>query len=171
MVSAARRSIEIIRTAAPEKASADKQAELVDIALASEEILHRNSLATVTSNFIVVRRPELKAQIIIGLPRISRIKHIETSHPGFLVIASGAFTLAAAATCSKQGDQAAIPFAGLGTLFVVAYFLTRRATVAFVVDRDATETRPGRLPEAGQVVRAMIKALPRLTGKKPLHQP
>jgi hypothetical protein len=167
VVSAARKSFEIVRTAASEKA-ADKEPELVEIALASEEILHENSLATVTPNFIVIRRPELKSQTIIGLPRISKIKHIETSHPGFLVIASGAYTLAAAAACSKQGGQGAgIPLAGVGTLFVIAYFITRRASVEFVVDCEAMETRPGRLPEAGEIVRAMVKLLPKLLCSKP----
>jgi hypothetical protein len=170
MVSAARKSIEIIRTAAADKSAADKDAELVETALASQEILHTNSLATVTKKFIVIPRPELKAQTIIGLPRISKIKHVETSRPGFLVIAAGAYTLAAAAACSKQGDQASIPLAGVGTLFVIAYFMTRRATVTFVVDREATETRPGRLPEAGQIVRAVVKALPQLLGNKPPHR-
>lgn len=165
MVSVARKSFEIIKTAATD--NTPKEAELVDIALASEKILHSNSLATITTNFIVIPQPERKAQTIIGLRRISKIKRIETSHPGFLVIATGAYTLAAAAACSKQGDQAGIPLAGVGTLFVIAYFMTKRATVAFIVDREATETRPGRLKESSQVVRAMVKALPRLLGNKP----
>lgn len=167
MVSAARKSFEIIKSGAAEGAP-EKDAELVEVALAREEILHSNSLATVTNNFIVVPRPERKAQTIIGLERISKIKHIETSHPGFLVIATGAYTLAAAAACSKQGNQAGIPMAGVGTLFVIAYFMTKRATVAFIVDREATETRAGRLKESSQLVRAMVKALPRLLGSKPV---
>ena len=140
-------------------------AEPVKNALAREQILHRNALATVTSNFIVVRRPEKQAETIIGLPRISRMRRIETTHPGLLVIASAIYLLAAACACSKQGDQASIPFAVVGTLFVLGYFLTRRAAVAFVVDHEATETMLGSLSEAAAVVKA-FENVQELTYKK-----
>jgi len=166
MVSTARRSFEFVGTGADD-APAEKEAKPVGMALASEKILHSNSLATVTANFVVIPQPERNAQTIIALRRISRIKRIETSHPGFLVIAAGAFTLAAAAACSKQGDQAGIPLAAIGTVFVIAYIMTRRATLAFIVDDgDATETRQGRVRETRQVVRAMVKAVPRLLVRK-----
>jgi hypothetical protein len=133
-------------------------AEPVKAVLAGESILHKNSLATVTNNFIVVRRPEKRAETIIGLPRISRIKRIETTHPGLLVIACAVYLLSAASVCSKQGGQAEIPLAIVGTIFVLGYFLSRRAAVAFVVDRDATETMHGSLSEAAALVAAMEQA-------------
>lgn len=132
--------------------------EPVKIALEGEEILHDNSLATLTTNFIVVRRPERHRETIIGLSRLSSIRRIETTHPGLLVIASAGYLLAAAAYCSKQGSEAAIPLATLATLFVLGYFMTRRASVSFVVDREATETMQGSLSEAAELVKAMEKA-------------
>jgi hypothetical protein len=137
---------------------AGTHAELVNIALTGEQILHINSLATVTGKFVVVRRPEMRAEAIIGLPSISKLKRIETTRPGLLVIAIGLFLLAAAAACSKQGDQAQIPLGVTGALFVIAYFLTRRAAVAFVVDCEATETMHGSLSEAAELIKAMEKA-------------
>ena len=133
-------------------------AEPVKVVLAGEQILHENSLATITPNLIVVRRPEKQAETIIGLPRVSRIKRIETTHPGLLVISSGIYLLAAACACSKEGGQAGIPLAFVATLFVLGYFLTRRAAVAFVVDHEPTETMHGTLSEAAALVKALEKA-------------
>jgi hypothetical protein len=157
-----RKRFRILRTAVATTAPAGIHTEPVTLALASEQILHANALATITTNFIVVRRPEARAETMIGLLRISKIRHIETTHPGLLVIASSLYLLAAAAGCSKQGDQAGLPFAALGTLFVIAYFTTRRAAVAFVVDREATETARGSVSEAAALVKTMLKALPAL---------
>jgi hypothetical protein len=139
-------------------------AEPVKAVLAGERILHQNSLATVTTNFIVVRRPEKRAEAIIALSRISRIRRIETTHPGLLVIAAGIYLLAAACAYSKQGGQAGLPLGVVGTLFVIGYFLTRRAAVAFVVDREATETMHATLREAADLVRAMEQAQAQLAG-------
>jgi hypothetical protein len=146
------------------------RSELVKIALANERILHTSSLATVTENFIVLRRPDLRVETIIGLRRISKIRHIERSRPGFLVIASAAYLLAAAAGCSEQGEHAGFPLACLGTALVVAYFMSRRGAVAFVVDREATETSHGSLTEAAEIVKALVKALPRLLRKPRVRQ-
>ena len=160
----ARRPLLIMRSDVAYRAYRLDHGEPVKTVLAGELILHQNSLATVTSNFIVVRRPEKRAEAVIGLPRISRIKRIETTHPGLLVIAAGLFLLATACACSKQGGQAGLPLGVLGTLFVFGYFLTRRAAVAFVVDREATETMHGSLHEASDLVRAMERAQAQLAG-------
>jgi hypothetical protein len=142
-----------------------QHADLVKSVLAGERILHDNSLATVTTNFIVVRRPERRRETIIALARLSCIRRIETTHPGLLVVASAIYLLAAAAYCSKQGgQQAALPMIILGTLFVLAYFMTRRAAVAFVVDREPTETIQGSIPEAAKLMKAMEKAQRELLG-------
>lgn len=138
--------------------SALNHPDAVKSVLAREEILHESALATVTRNFIVVRRPEECAETIIGLRHISRIKRIQTSHPGLLVIAIAAYLLAAACACSKQGGQTGIPLAVVGTSFVVGYLLTRRAAVVFVVDREPTETMHGSLSEAAALVKALQKA-------------
>jgi hypothetical protein len=152
-----------MRSAVSYTSPAIQHADTIKSVLASEQILHDNSLATVTTNFIVVRRPERRKETIIGLGRLSSIRRIEITHPGLLVIASAVYLLAAAAYCSKQGGQAAVPMGVVATLCVFAYFMTRRAAVAFVVEREATETMHGSLSEAAALVTAMQKAQKELT--------
>ena len=155
----ARSPFQIMRSAVSYTSPVIQHADLIKSVLADEQILHDNSLATVTTNFIVVRRPERRRETIIALPRLSRIRRIEISHPGLVVIASAIYLLAAAAYCSKEGgQQVAVTMAILGTLFVFGYFMTRRAAVAFVVDREPTETIHGSLREAAQLMKAMAKA-------------
>lgn len=165
----ARKLLRIARVAARYRSHAVGHAELVNIALAGEEILHANSLATVTPNFIVVQRPEPQIEVIIGLGRISKIKHIHISRPGYLVIAGGSYLLSAAAACSKQGGHASFPLAVLGSIFAVAYLMSRRGTVAFVLDRETTETRPGSVTEAAELVEAMLKILAPRHRRSRLH--
>ena len=74
------------------------------------------------------------------------------------MIASGALLVAAAAYCSKEGDGAALPAALIGLAFVVGYFVSQRASIAFVVDTESTETVSGSLREAGKLVRAVETA-------------
>jgi hypothetical protein len=59
--------------------------------------------------------------------------------------------------CSKEGGQAGAPLTVLGCLFILSYFLTRRARLAFVIDRESTETSHGSLPEASALMRTMTK--------------
>ncbi len=145
-----------------------KHTDPVKTALAAEEILHENSLATVTKNYIVVRRRDLRAQAIIRLPQITKLKRIVTTNPGYLVIAAAIYLLAAAAALSKQGDKAGLPFAALATIFVAVYFVTRRAAVVFVADGQITETSLGTFSEAAAVVNAIATELPDVVAAKPL---
>ncbi len=148
----------IPRNRAQGKIFGQKHAEALTGVLAKETILLSNSLATVTPNLVFVRRPETQSETVIGLNRISSIRRIQTSHPGLLVFAAAAFVLSAAAACSKEADDAPIPLAVLGSAFVIAYFVTRRAALAFVVDREGTETIQGSLPEAAALLHAVSKA-------------
>lgn len=123
-------------------------------ALSSEEILQSKLSAVVTAEFVMVMSPK-GVQIVISLDRLSEIKRIKTIFPGLLVLASGALLIAAAAYCSKEGDGAALPAALLGLSFVIAYFWSRRAVVAFIVDGESTETASGSLRDAEALVRAV----------------
>ncbi len=166
-----RKRFRIMKSAVPYRSPAVKQAEPISVALAGEEILHANSLATVTPNFIVVRPPQGQVETVIGLPCISKIKRIKTTRPGLLVIASAAYLLAAAAASSKQGGQAGLPLGVVGTVFVIAYFVTRRAAVVFVVDREPTETIHGSLSEAAELLKVMEKAQKSSAGRQHTDSP
>lgn len=137
-----------------------KHTDPVKTALATEEILHENSLATLTKNYIVVRRHDLRAEAIIPLQQVTKLRRIAITKPGYLVIGAAISLLAAAAASSKQGDQAGLPFAAIATLFVIVYFVTRRAALVFVSASHVTETDFGTFWQAAATVRAVGKALP-----------
>lgn len=127
-------------------------------ALSSEEILQSRLSAVLTADYIVVTSPQGGSHVVISLERLSEIKTIKTTYPGLLVIASGAFLIAAAAFCSKQGDGAALPSALIGLAFVISYFCSRRASIVFVVDGESIETASGGLRDAAALVRAVEAA-------------
>jgi len=127
-------------------------------ALSSDEILQSSLSAVVTADYVMITGPKGGSHILISLERLSEIRTIKTTYPGLLVIASGAFLIAAAAYCSKQGDGAALPAALIGLAFVIAYFWSQRACIAFVVDGESTETVSGSLREAAALVRAVKTA-------------
>lgn len=87
------------------------------------------------------------------------MRRVKMSYPGLLVIAIALFLIAAAAYYSKQGDGATIPIAVIGVIFVVFYFNSRRASVAFLLEKEVLETVPGSLREASAVIRAVRKAV------------
>ena len=127
-------------------------------ALSSDEILQSRLSTVVTVDYVVVTNPNGGSHIVISLERLSEIRMIKTTYPGLLVIASGAFLVAAAAFCSKQGDGAALPSASVGLAFVIAYFCSQRAAIAFVVDGESTQTASGGLRDAAALVRAVETA-------------
>jgi len=127
-------------------------------ALSSDEILQSSLSAVVTADYVIVTSPKGESHVVISLERLSEIRTIKTTYPGFLVIASGAFLVAAAAFCSKQGDGAALPAALIGLIFVIAYFWSQRALIAFVVDGEATETASGSPRDAIALLRAVESA-------------
>lgn len=127
-------------------------------ALSSEEILQSRLSAVLTADYVIIKSPKGGSHIVISLERLSEIRTIKTTYPGLLVIASGSFLVAAAAFCSKQGDGAALPAALIGLLFVIAYFCSQRALIAFMVDGESTETASGGLRDAAALVRAVETA-------------
>jgi hypothetical protein len=126
--------------------------------LCEGQVLQSNPLAIVTRDCIVVRDPEGRSHTIIALARLSRLKRIRTTYPILLVIACGFAVIAAAAFCSKQGSGAGIPASLLGGAFAVGYLLSRRASVAFVVGSEVTETVSGSPSEATALIKAVQAA-------------
>lgn len=124
-------------------------------ALADEEIIRSNALATVTTNFVVLRDSEGRSHMILSLGHISGLKKIKTSYPGLLVISAAFFLVAAAAFCSKEGYAADVPIALLGLAFVIAYVVSRRAAIGFVVGAAIVETETGGLSEAAAIIAAV----------------
>lgn len=128
-------------------------------ALAGEEILESNSLGTVMNHCVLLRASDSQSEAVISLDVISSVKTIQTTYPGLLVIAASAFLIAAAAGTSKQGGGAAAPIALLGLLFLIAYWLARKASVALVTGADRVETVPGSVGEAAAFMRAVRVAM------------
>ncbi len=127
-------------------------------ALPDEGIIQSNPLATVTTNFVVLRDSEVQASMIISLSDLGGIEKINTTYPGLLVISMAFFLTAAAALCSKDGHGAHLPIALLGLAFVIAYVVSRRASVAFLVGSAVIETGTGGLTEADAVIHAVKSA-------------
>jgi hypothetical protein len=131
-------------------------------ALTGEEILESNSLGTVTSQWVVVRPPESRSEIMISLSHISSVRTVRTTYPGLLVVAGAALLIAAAAAASKQGSGAPLPIALFGVLFLIAYWLSRKASVVFIVGSETTHTPAAGLRETAKFVAAVEKALARV---------
>src|SRR5579884_1350953 len=108
-------------------------------AIGDEPVLEVNSLAEVTLNFVVIRNSDRQSHTIVPIAALSGVEVVKKPYQGLLVIACGLFVLAAGASCSKQGDGAAIPMGLLGVFLVILYFASRRASVTFLLRSGATE--------------------------------
>ena len=124
-------------------------------ALSGEDILHSNSLGTVTDHCVVVRAANGITQTVVALSRISAVKKVTVTYPILLVIASGSLLIAAGAMRSRDGDGAGIPIAIFGLLLLVGYVLSRRASVMFVLGSERVETVLGSPGEASELVTAV----------------
>jgi len=127
-------------------------------ALTGEQIVASNSLATLTENCVVIRASSGRSQTIISLSRLSEVKSVNVNHRHLLVIAVGFGVLAGAAFSSKHGDGAGTPLAIAALAFLIAYFVTRRAYLIFVVGSEETESRNGTLAEAGVLTKLIASA-------------
>ncbi|MBV8550094.1 MAG: hypothetical protein JOY54_02260 [Acidobacteriaceae bacterium] len=123
--------------------------------LSDEDVVEANALATVTRRCIVLRNPARHSQTVIFLCRLSAVKSVRSSYPGFLVIAVGLFLIAAAAIASKNGHEAFLPVALLALGFVIAFLGTRRGSVCFVVGSERMETISGSLKDAATIAAAV----------------
>jgi hypothetical protein len=129
--------------------------EAVVSALESAEVVLANPLATVTTTALIVRDRHGGAHILVSLQDVSRVKLVKFTYPGLLVIAAAIFLLAAAAHSSKQGNGADLPLAGIGFLFVLGYWISRKAAVAFYASNDPGETIPGTVRQAKAIANAI----------------
>jgi drug/metabolite transporter (DMT)-like permease len=124
-------------------------------ALSGEDILHSNSLGTVTDHCVVLRAANGMTQTVVALSRISKVKKVTVTYPILLVVASGSLLVAAAAMRSRDGDGAGIPIAIFGLLLIVGYVLSRRASVMLVLGSERVETVLGSPGEASELVTAV----------------
>ena len=127
-------------------------------ALTGEQIVQSNSLATLTENCVVVRASSGLSQSIFSLSRLSEVKSVKVTHSNLLVIAAGLGVLSAAAFSSKQGDGAGTPLAVAAVIFLIAYGVTRRAYLIFVVGHEETATQLGTLSEAAILIKRITSA-------------
>lgn len=123
--------------------------------LAGETVIHANALATVTRNVLVVRDGMRMAQTVIAIEKVTGLRKVTTTNPGFLVISCGLFTIAAASYFSKQGGNVTLPIAMVGAMFVMGYIGTRRAAVLFLMGDERIESIQGSFREATSVIRAV----------------
>jgi len=124
-------------------------------ALSEETVLHSNSLATVTDNWIVVRPPGARTQALVAIASLSAVKTSKTVHLMYLAFSAGCMLMAIATECSKEAAGATVPFALVGLALLGCAQFTRQASVAFVVDSDTVHTPFGSLREAATLVAAV----------------
>ena len=127
---------------------------LID-ALSGEQIVESNSLATITESCVLIRGFTGRTQTLLSLSRLSDARVVKVTHPGLLVSSSALGLVSAAAFCSKQGDGAGPPLALVAAVFLIAYFVTRKAFVAFTLGREETYSKLGSISEAVALVEAL----------------
>jgi hypothetical protein len=120
-----------------------------------EAVLHRNSLATLTVNWIVIREAKSHQQILVSIDSISAIKSFKTSRMHCFAWALGSLFMAVATTVSKQSDGATIPFALVGLALLIGARANRQASLALIADSDVIRTVYGTLAEAATLVTAI----------------
>jgi hypothetical protein len=136
-----------------------------------EAVLHRNSLATLTVNWIVVREAESPQQILVTIDSISAIKATKTSNMHCFAWALGSFLMAAATAISKQSDGATIPFALVGLALLIGAQANRQASLALIADSDVIRTVYGTLPEAATLLTAIRSTrADRRWGERPAYE-
>jgi hypothetical protein len=139
-------------------------------ALMGETVVHSNPIATVTRNCLVVRYDARRAQAIISLQSIKGMRKVNFTNPALLVIAAGLFTIAAAAYSSHEGYEVSGALSAVGLLFLLSYFLTRRATVLFLLENQNIESKSGSYREATSIIRAVERLTAALNDQWAAHE-
>jgi len=121
----------------------------------SERVLHHNSLATVTDNWIVVRDAASRSQSLVLIDDLSSVRTSKTIHLIYLASAAGCLLMAVAAEHLKEACGATILFALVGLALLATAQFTRRAAVLFVLESEVVETSFGTLREAATLVAAV----------------
>lgn len=143
-------------------------ADPIVAALTGEEITKSNALATVTNDWIILRAAGGRTRVVLPLYTLTGVRRVRTTHPAFLVIASGVFLIAAGAYFSKD-TTAALPGGVLSLFFFGAYFVTRRGSVLFTSGNETTETVLGSLRDAFEIVKAVRDAQDGVKTGKPVQ--
>jgi hypothetical protein len=123
-----------------------------------EPVLHSNSLATVTCNWIVVREASSGKQSIVSIDSIAAVKTFKTTKILYVACGLGCLVMSIATMCSKQADGATFPFSAIGLTLLGGAQLTRQASVAIQVDSDIVQTAYGNLREAATLMAAIRSA-------------
>jgi hypothetical protein len=129
--------------------------DVISNILMGETVVHKNPLATVTRNCLIVRDQIRGAQAIISFQSIRKIEKVNTTNISLLAIASGFLTIAAAAYSSHERYEVAAGIGLIGLLFVFGYFSTRRAAILFLLDDQSIKTARGSYREATSIIRAV----------------
>jgi len=124
-------------------------------ALLGEKIVHTSSVATVTTNCIVVKTFLGRQTYVLSLSRLGGIKKVTTTYPGLLVISMGLEVVAAGDYCSPHCERAYAVIGIVGLAFLAAYFWTRRAALLFLCEPEPILTTQGRLREIAALIRAL----------------
>jgi hypothetical protein len=80
-----------------------------------------------------------------------------------VVFSCASFIIAAAAHCSRDGGAAPTPCALIGVVFLLAYLISRRASVVLSVNSEALGTAFGTLREAAKLRAAIWSAREQLS--------
>lgn len=117
-----------------------------------EPILYRNSLATITSNWVVVRQGASGRQAVVAIQSIAELRPIK-SIPRYSFVASlASLLMALAAYSSKEPNGAALPFALFGLALLSNAVARRRVALGLVVGQEIIETIYGTTSEAAAFV-------------------
>jgi hypothetical protein len=127
------------------------------------QTLHLNPLGTVTADYVVIRDFDQHSHTIVALESISNITTVKTVRMPLMVFASASFIIAAAAQCSRDGGGAATPCALIGIVFLLAYLMSRRASVILSLECDALGTAFGTLGDAAKLRAAIHSAREQLS--------
>jgi hypothetical protein len=122
------------------------------------QILHANPLGTVTADYVVIRDFHQHSRTIVALESISNITTVKVARMPLVVFSCASFIIAAAAQCSPDGGAAPTPCALIGIVFLLAYLMSRRASVILSLDSETLRTAFGTLGEARKLTAAISSA-------------
>jgi hypothetical protein len=131
--------------------------------LVGPQVLHANPLGTVTADYVVIRDLHQHSHTIVALACISNITTVKAVRMPLMVFSTASFIIAAAAQCSRDGGGAATPCALIGIAFLLAYLMSRRASVILSVDSEGLRTAFGTLGEAAKLTAAIRSAREQLS--------
>jgi hypothetical protein len=133
-------------------------ANMIAAALGGEPIIASNSLAALTTSFLVIRNSDDRSLTILSLLRVSGLKILKAGHLIPLAMSGGLSVVSAAALCSREGDGASVPAALLAFLLLLRYWTSRRAAIRFYVKSEAVQSVYGAVAEAASMITAIQRA-------------